>query len=196
MLILLDSFFSPSYSKVDRYIGIDAIYHIPRDITWHFEYTGRELFAVEKKLFDSSKKQPSYTFEDMVQRVFKARNGSMTEDSVRILLRRGARPDPEKPGFFQFSHDLKTSISSMFGRTSYEESLRVAEKIKCPVCIIKGEPGEDYEPRENFLKMVDTLKRHNGRVSYHLVAGAHHLHLNEPQKVAPIISGFLNNAFS
>lgn len=179
-----------------RYIGIDAFYPIPRDITWHLERTWTALFAIEKKLLDPSKKQPSYTLDDMVQRTVKARKGSVTEDSVRILLRRGARPDPDKPGCFKFSHDLKTGIPSMFGRTSYLESMKITEKIKCPVCIIKGEPGEDYEPRENFNKMVDTLKKHNRGVSYHLVPGTHHLHLNEPHKVAPIISEFLKTQFS
>lgn len=184
------------FRVVDRYIAIDVFYPIPHDLTWYLKLTFPPIFAIEEKLRDPSKLQRSYSFEDMVQRTVKAQQGSVTEDSARILLRRGARPDPEKPGFFLFSHDIKTGIPSIFGRTGHAELLELTKNIKCPICLIKGEPGGDYEPRKNFNKMVDLLKKQNGRVSYHSVPGTHHLHLNEPHKVAPIISEFLSKKFS
>ncbi|CAL8118850.1 unnamed protein product [Orchesella dallaii] len=64
------------------------------------------------------------------------------------------------------------------------------------VCAIKGDPGEDYEPRENYMRMVETIKKGNsGKVVFHLVPGTHHLHLNEPECVAPLISEFLDKKF-
>lgn len=177
-------------------MAIENLHAVGTDITYHLHRTYKKLFEVETKLTDPNITQPSYTFDEILQRTMKARKGTVTEEGVKTLLTRGAVPDSQDPDLFKFSHDLKTNIPSMFGRFTFKESLQVAGNIKCPVCVIKGDPGEDYEPRENFMEMVDAIKSSNeGKLEFHLIPGTHHLHLNEPSIVAPIISNFLNTTF-
>lgn len=177
-------------------MAIENLHAVPRDVTFHLDRTFRKLFEVETKLTDPNRIQPSYTYEEILRRTVKARKQTVTEEGVQSLLERGAVPDGKDPSLFQFSHDLKTNIPSMFGRFTYDESLNIASRIKCPVCVIKGDPGEDYEPRENFMKMVNAVKSANGgKLEFHLVPGTHHLHLNQPLAVAPIITNFLEKNF-
>lgn len=177
-------------------MAIENLHAVGRGIAFQVERTNKMLFEVETKLTDPTITQPSYTFDEILQRTMKARKGTVTEEGVKTLLNRGAVPDSENPDLFKFSHDLKTNIPTMFGRFTFEESLQTAGNIKCPVCVIKGDPGEDYEPRENFMKMVNAIKSSNGgKLEFHLIPGTHHLHLNEPSIVAPIISKFLHTSF-
>ncbi|ODN03188.1 putative serine hydrolase [Orchesella cincta] len=181
---------------VDRYIAIENLHVIDRDLLKTAQRTYKVLFQVEDKLTNPNIKQPSYPYDVLLQRVVKARRGTVTEEGIKTLLKRGAAPDPTNPNLFQFTHDLKTTIPSQYGRYTYEQSLKIASNLKCPVCVIKGDPGEDYEPREKYLEMVGAVKKANsGKVVFHLVPGTHHLHLNEPECVAPLISEFLDKKF-
>ena len=133
---------------------------------------------------------PGYDYDEIVQKSYLGREKSISVDGCKILLQRGAVQRPD--GKFSFTHDLRVTIPSAQGRFSDEQTMTIGSNISCPVCIIKGEPGNDYEPREQFLETVENIRKSNNKkVEFHLVPGTHHFHLNDPQLVAPIINKFL-----
>lgn len=50
-----------------------------------------------------------------------------------------------------------------------------------------------FEQPENYQKVLDIIKSGARKFEYHEVIGTHHVHLNEPEKIAPIIKNFLQN---
>jgi len=177
----------PEY--MDRYVALDTLHPIPLETVKSLRSSTKSVIDVEQKI--ATGQTPTYTYEEILQRTFDGRKGTVTMDGCKILLERGAVKLPN--GKYSFTHDLRVKIAAGAGRFSVEQSRMIGAEITCPVCVIKGEPGSDYEPRPNFLKGVDNLKKNSKNVEFHLAPGTHHFHLNEPHLIAPIISKFLDS---
>lgn len=66
-----------------------------------------------------------------------------------------------------------------------------AAHIKCPYLNIRAVPGLKFEQPEHYQEILDIIKIKSKRFHYEEVEGSHHVHLNNPEKVAPIIKAFL-----
>lgn len=71
--------------------------------------------------------------------------------------------------------------------------LAFAERIKCAYLNIRAVPGMEFDQPENYHKVLDIIKKTAKKFEYHEIDGTHHVHLNEPEKVAPIINEFLKS---
>lgn len=69
--------------------------------------------------------------------------------------------------------------------------LKYASQIKCAYLNIRAVPGMKFEQPESYQKVLDVIKLGAKKFEYHEVEGTHHVHLNEPEVVAPIINKFL-----
>lgn len=138
-----------------------------------------------------SNPRPSYTYDEILEKMHIAWNASLSKEGCKQLLIRGAEKVGEDK--YSFSHDLKTNIPAGFYILSAQTSEIMAQNIECPVCFIKGDPGADYEPREDLMKLYEKLEKHVPHAEFHLVSGTHHFHLDVPEIVGPIIDKFLNH---
>lgn len=77
------------------------------------------------------------------------------------------------------------------GLLSLEMVLEYASRIKCEYLNIKANPGLSYDRPENYTKVLDKIKSSSRRFEFKEVEGSHHVHLNEPEKVAPCIFDFM-----
>jgi len=68
--------------------------------------------------------------------------------------------------------------------------LACASRIKCRVLSIRASGGlmSVGKPEDVYLHTLDLMQQ----CEYHVVDGNHHLHLNNPERVAPLINKFLN----
>jgi hypothetical protein len=68
--------------------------------------------------------------------------------------------------------------------------LACASRIKCRSLNIRASRGFIYgdKPEEVYLHTLDLMQQ----CEYHFVDGTHHLHLNNPENVAPLINRLLN----
>lgn len=48
-----------------------------------------------------------------------------------------------------------------------------------------------FEKPEHYDIVLEKIKERAKKFEYHEVEGTHHVHLNEPEKVVPIITNFL-----
>ncbi|XP_014087418.2 probable serine hydrolase [Bactrocera oleae] len=178
--------------EVDKLINIDIAGPTVRSIERTAATTGWAL----DKLLDYEKlplkKLPCYSYEEMVKLVLDAYDGSVDEESVKVLMRRGMVPVPpemEKDGY-NFVRDLRLKVS-LLGMFTMEQVLAYAKQIRCKVLNIRAEPGMNFQNPQFYLEVIETLRKHAKLVIFEKVPGTHHLHLVTPERVAPIISDFI-----
>lgn len=136
-------------------------------------------------------KLPCYSYEEMIDIVKDAYDGSIDREEAKILMIRGMSPVPKhiaKDGY-NFARDLRLKVSLM-GMFSLEHVLSYAEQIKCNVLNIRALPGMKVENPETYPMVLEAMQKH-ANVEYVEVEGTHHLHLTTPERIAGIISSFL-----
>ncbi|XP_034101624.1 probable serine hydrolase isoform X1 [Drosophila sulfurigaster albostrigata] len=176
-------------NEVSKLINIDIAGPTVRGVQRMAEGTGKAL----DKFLDYEtlpvSKQPCYSYDEMVKLVLDAYDGSVDEQSVKILMKRGMKPNHEG---YLFARDLRLKVS-LLGLFTSEQTLAYARQIRCKVLNIRGVPGMKFEQADFYAEVIDTLKQHAQSVVYVEVPGTHHLHLVTPDRVAPHISQFLLN---
>ena len=131
---------------------------------------------------------------------------TITEAGADALLKRGVKPvvndktdtsntdtnntDTDKTDTkYVYTRDLRHRVTSLYGYSDDVLAGLIA-RITCPVLVVKGDHGRYYEPKEIPARMLEVYRR-NPEFNLAEVEGAHHVHLNEPEKVAPHIEKFV-----
>lgn len=139
------------------------------------------MFEFEK----SSMKRRVYTYEKALERLLSAI--PITKQSAEILLERGLVP---VEGGFAFARDLRVNFTNV-ARMSLDMALGMISKTQPRVLVILGEEGFFEKTLASTIKL---LKEQNYLCV--TVPGNHHVHLNNPQRVAPYISDFLQTTLT
>ncbi|XP_076584029.1 serine hydrolase-like protein isoform X3 [Chaetodon auriga] len=172
-VVLLDSYgFLPTELK-----------EVPKVMRQGFD----ELLQFEKKT--AEKKTRVYTLQNAVERLMAA-NPTLSEKSVHILLERGA---VQVEGGVVFSRDFRINLKNVV-RISFEESLEMQSRIRASVLVVLAEDGFeklflDSEQKKFVSVLLQAYRDRNHSVV--TVPGDHHIHLNNPEVVAPLVSDFL-----
>ena len=178
-------------SKVDLLIQIDALKpHIYNPAKLAATIQDRiENFMVADQRNQEKSEPPAYSYEEMVDRLNTGTFGSVTKEAAEYLLKRNIKRSEKYPGKFYFTRDsrLKYNYSPSF---SQPVSVELAKKLNMPHVFIKALNSPYYERREYFDEIIEILKG-NKKFEFHMVESTHHLHLTEPEKVAPIITDFI-----
>jgi len=190
--------------RVDRLILLDLIQVGPTKVSKTARATAKAL-EENIKIIDkmASAPEPLNTFEDAVAKAFMANNlihglGSISRESVETLMARGLRKvsqDKDGNDLYTWTADFRLRIPSPF-KVGLDQVEHFAEQIKCPMLIVKATDSQFYMSDEDASRILHVYKTHNPHFHYHRVEGGHHIHLNEPAKVAPLINKFLKANFS
>jgi len=178
-------------SKVDMLIQIDALKpHIydPARVAARLQDQVENFMIADQRNRDKSE-PPAYTYEDMVDRLNTGTFGSVTKEAAGYLLKRNIKRSEKYPGKFYFTRDsrLKYNFTPNF---SQPVSVELAKKLNMPHIFLKALNSPYYEPKNYYDEVIDILKG-NKNFEHHVVDSTHHMHLTEPEKVAPIISAFI-----
>uniref|UniRef100_A0A182VSV4 AB hydrolase-1 domain-containing protein n=1 Tax=Anopheles minimus TaxID=112268 RepID=A0A182VSV4_9DIPT len=178
--------------EVDRFISIDIAGPTVRD---HHKTAASTGDCIDKFLHYETlpeSKMPCYGYDEMIDLVLAAYDGSVDYDSVEVLMRRGMGLAPahfNKEGY-HFARDLRLKVA-LLGMFSMEQVLAYAERIKCKVLNIRADPGMKFDNPEVYANVMEVLKRTASKVVYYEIPGSHHLHLVTPDRVSKQISEFL-----
>lgn len=177
--------------RVAFVVGIDALKSHIR--THHFgNYLQRNIDKnVQLEFQRSDREPPAYDVDEMIDMWVSGTNGSVTRDCVKYILKRNAVPSKINPGKFYFSRDVRVKFSH-YTFVPQETSVEFAKRIKMPYCFIKATGSKYFEDKKFLLEVIDVLKENNPIFEWHMVEGTHHLHLTAPERVAGIITNFLN----
>ncbi|XP_067435077.1 serine hydrolase-like protein isoform X1 [Thunnus thynnus] len=187
----IGAMFSALYPEmVEALVLLDAFGFLPTDSTEISKVMRQgieEMLRFEKK---TEEKRRVYTYEKAVERLLAA-NPTLSEDSVNILLERGL-VRVEGAGFV-FSRDLRVNFKNPV-RISLEQSLEMQSRIRASILVVLSESGFERifsEPAQKKFgsTLLQCFRDRNHTVV--TVAGDHHVHLNNPEVVAPFVSDFL-----
>ncbi|XP_033831982.2 serine hydrolase-like protein [Periophthalmus magnuspinnatus] len=133
----------------------------------------------------SSKKKKVYTYAEALERLLAAI--PITKHSAQILLERGL---VSVEGGFAFSRDLRVNFRDVV-RMSLEQNLELYSRTQAGVLVILAAQGY-------FENTLSSVVQHfeERQCECVTVEGDHHVHLNNPEHVAPHISKFLQTKLS
>lgn len=107
----------------------------------------------------------------------------LSEPAARLLVERGVRP---VEGGFVWSSDPRLTLPTP-QRLSEAQLARLVAGIACPTTVIYADPPQAYFPEPLRTQRAELLP--DGRL--HVLAGTHHLHMEDPAAVAARMLAFL-----
>uniref|UniRef100_A0A8D8A2N8 Probable serine hydrolase n=1 Tax=Culex pipiens TaxID=7175 RepID=A0A8D8A2N8_CULPI len=181
--------------QVDLYIGLDCLKsHItePAEIVRRLEDRIPKGLLADERNRDQAE-PPSYTYEELVERLHQGSNRSVSKEVAPYLLNRNIAESSTQPGRFFFTRDSRLKfMHSVSVGWSQEMCLAMAKRMATmPYLFLKATDSPYYEDKKYFDQFVDVVRGVNPLFRLEYVEGGHHVHLSEANKVAPIVSSFL-----
>lgn len=178
----------PEY--VEHFIALDVITPSLIDIARRLKRQGKGLddFLHLESMDHNSR--PTYTYEEAVQHLHSNMNKFASKEGCEILTRRGTIRKPD--GRYYFSRDVRLKAEFDLGY-SRKYVLQFASNLQCKVLFIKANQGLSLLKPEEVDEFLDAIKKSAVLCEYHTVEGGHHVHLDFPERVTPLISNFLKH---
>jgi len=192
--------------QIKKLIAIDLLSFGPMPVNMHVKAARRsvlESIKVDAKL--KNPVEPKYSYEDAVARAFMASNlitnmflgtdeqhTQITQEAVETLMKRGLFKVGEDE--YTWSADLRLRIPTAFNMTE-DMTEEFNSKVQCPHLLIKSDKGPKYMSDEVYDRLLKVFRKNNPNFVYREVEGGHHLHLNTPEIVAPLVNEFLDKKF-
>jgi pimeloyl-ACP methyl ester carboxylesterase len=178
--------------RVDIVVNIEGM----KPYNYAFSTVIRELedslenFLAADLRNNSKSEPPSYTIDEMVERMFVGSFESVTRENIPYLLKRSIQPSKKHPGKFFFSSDgrLKHIVGFNFSLSTY---IDLAREIKIPYLMVKADKTPLLEDRANFDAVLNAMKESKNFEYFVADSLSHHVHLTEPEKVSGVISEFI-----
>ncbi|KAM5148833.1 serine hydrolase-like protein 2 [Mantella aurantiaca] len=169
-LILLDSYgFFPLHSDL-------LMSHLKKAIIHYSRLEGANSAKV-------------YTPEGALQRLLEG-NPSLNSDTAKVLLQRGTKTVPEG---VVFSRDIRVTVNNSVP-LSIEQCLQILKSIRANVHIVMANEGMSADLMRGVYTDMGQALIHGfqeslkDRFKSTVVDGNHFVHLNEPEKIATIIT--------
>uniref|UniRef100_A0A1I8PES6 AB hydrolase-1 domain-containing protein n=1 Tax=Stomoxys calcitrans TaxID=35570 RepID=A0A1I8PES6_STOCA len=178
-------------AKVDLLISLDVLKPLTRSpdkIIDNYSERLQSALKIERRMRNKSE-PPAYEWDQLVERLHTGTSKSVDLEACKFLLKRNIKPSTHEPHKYYFSRDSRLK-ASLFYAFSQEVPVEMGRRITCPHLFIKALGGPIYEERK-YLEEVLAILQQKPNFEYHAIEGTHHVHLNEPEKVAKIVNSFL-----
>ncbi|XP_053675861.1 probable serine hydrolase [Anopheles nili] len=133
---------------------------------------------------------PSYTYEEAIDRLYEGTVNSITREACPFLLQRNIRKSSKFPDKYYFARDSRLKYGAGF-LWSQEVNKRLAQNLTMPFLFIKATESPFWERKQNYDEVIEILQRNNPHFELQYVEGTHHVHLSNPERVAPFVRDFL-----
>lgn len=145
------------------------------------------LLLAESKLGNDP---PSYDYATILDKLMTGYNGSLTEDSAKTLLERGSVKHDN--GKYSFTYDPRVKVRNILSLT-FEQQKVFARQLDCEFLLIKASKGPIYEDQALYDEIIGIYKERAKVFKYVVLEGTHHVHMNNPDIVAPVINDFMSS---
>lgn len=162
---------------------------LPRAVAKHIEYD--ELFMKDPTLESTA---PVYTEEQALKKMMEAHGNSLTEQSARILMKRGVKKHPSKDGLI-FTRDIRQKLPTLDPAPTEETMIKFINRMKCDILVIRAKQGAYQLPPSLRQKYYSIYERNCRLFQDAEIDGTHHLHMNNPEQTARAINEFLRESF-
>lgn len=181
--------------RVDLMVGIDALKSHIRNkerVAPVLQYCYDNLLIADERNRNKTE-PPAYSYDETVQRLNEATNGSVTLETCKYILRRNLRKSEKYPEKYFFARDNRLKYSG-FMHLPQEVSIEFAKRMEMPYLFIKASKSPYYEKKEYFDEMINVMKNSNKNFEWHFIEGTHHLHLTSPETISEILCNFIKKA--
>lgn len=177
--------------KVDLVVGLDALKPHQRTVPRQIETiaTRMEEFLKEDERNRSDAEPPSYTYEELIERLFVGSFHSVNRDTCQYLLARNIKRSKYNPNKFYFIRDRRLKYYNyQIGNQEFVNDM--AKRITCPYLFVKAKGSTYFEDRKYYFDTLAYMKE-NPRFELASVEGSHHFHLNNPKDISETINNFI-----
>ncbi|CAG9808649.1 unnamed protein product [Chironomus riparius] len=133
---------------------------------------------------------PSYTLEEMIEKVHVGSFGNITSESAPYILERNIKKSFKVPGKYFFSRDPRLRNLIL---TPHPENLTLcgAKNMTAPYLFLYS-PESPLFAKEFFFDQFLEASQENSKFQQVLVdSESHHYHLNEVEKISEVVAKFL-----
>ncbi|XP_046387405.1 serine hydrolase-like protein isoform X2 [Ischnura elegans] len=189
---MLGSFFAAMYPEtVKKLVMIDIVQIRVSPIAFHsmaFRANYERLFAVESKT--SGNQRPTYTKDELLKRMIASRTTRIGDRSAAALMSRCINNDSGEPGGYYLSIDQKGK-ASVHVPLSSELMCAVMQSIRCELLMVRASESRGTFQLNGTPELVEVFRKCCSRFESVTVEGYHDVHMDHPERVAPIVSKFL-----
>lgn len=181
-------------NRVDMMISFDILkprIYSTSEITYHLT-KGFEAFLTNDQRNQENVEPPAYSYEEIVERLIAGTGKSVDRENAKYLLERNIKPSSKFPGKFYFTRDRRLQ-SALLMHMPQVDQLEIAKTLTMPFLFIKASDSSytSSSTVEDDLEAFEILKTHSTFQHCIIKSNSHHVHLVEPEKVAPIINEFI-----
>ncbi|KAL0842014.1 hypothetical protein ABMA28_014231 [Loxostege sticticalis] len=174
---------------VDCYIAIDSLVADDFNLDHVVERLPSILNKIEIEQSRLSDEPPSYPIEELHKMWHLGTRKSVALESVKYLSQRGTKPSTKDPNKYYFSRDSRLK-HTLFQPENKKFVEALVQRLKCPTLYIKG-IDSPFASDEFSIEMRELIEKNNPDYEIHFVPGTHHVHLNNPERLAPLIKQFM-----
>ncbi|CAG9783694.1 unnamed protein product [Diatraea saccharalis] len=174
---------------VDFYIAIDSLIYDDFDLNQVVERYPSILKKLRLAQTRLDVEPPSYTKDEIAKKWHLGTNKSVSLESTQYLMKRGLKQSSKDPNKYYFSRDSRLKYS-MFKPENKQFVEALVRRLKCPTLYVKA-IDSPYASDEFSVQMREIIEQNNENYEIHFVPGTHHVHLNNPELIAPLILNFL-----
>ncbi|CAH1156116.1 unnamed protein product [Phaedon cochleariae] len=178
-------------TEIDFLICLDAIR--PRQTTNVLPEITKtiELYMKTDEFMRKGHEPPSYSIEEIKKKLSEPIENSILLEYTQFLMERGIAPSKKYPGKYYFTRDPRVKISNFFV-ISDEEVSQSIPLMKMPIFFVKASDSPYFFGKtEIFFEFLDAHRKNNTNFEHHFIEGTHHVHLNNPERVAPLVKNFI-----
>ncbi|XP_053692532.1 serine hydrolase-like protein [Sabethes cyaneus] len=178
---------------VDLFVAIDAFQpYFPGKMLEHLAHHIERTLASD--MANRRNELPKvYTHQEMLEKIHHGLASTIPKEICHHLLARNIAASKHRPEKYFFRQDSRTKFPNVLG-WSMETNAQAARNITCPVLIIKATDSIHYSDPDECKQLIELMKKKpSSHVTFVTVKGCHYVHLIEPERVANVITHFLNS---
>lgn len=173
---------------VDFFVAVDILIYDDYDLDFVVDKYPKIFLKTYEAQCRLGQEPPSYTMDQIKQKWFLGTRKSVALESVPYLASRGTLPSKADPNKYYFSRDSRLKYV-LFHPEDKKFTEALIRRLKCPTLFIKA-VDSPYATDEFSMEMCSVIERSNPQFESQYVPGTHHVHLNNPETVAPLILDF------
>lgn len=173
---------------VDFFVAVDILIYDDYDLNFvidKYPKIFQKTYEAQSRL---DEEPPSYTMEEIKQKWYLGTKKSVALESVPYLAKRGILPSKSDQSKFYYSRDSRLKYI-LFHPEDKKFTEALIRRLKCPTLFIKA-VDSPYATDPFSMEMCEIIEKSNPQFESHYVPGTHHVHLNNPEIVAPLILNF------
>ncbi|KAG5671938.1 hypothetical protein PVAND_002106 [Polypedilum vanderplanki] len=182
-------------NQVDMVVSIDIL---KPPIYGKKEIENRLNFAYENFLIADGRNRekiepPAYEYDELIEKLIIGSSKSVTKGTAPFLLERNILPSKKFPKKYYFSRDRRLQFAILVN-IPQEYQVEIAKRLTMPFLFIKASSSHwtSSSTKERDDEVLKILNQQPNFQHCIVESNSHHVHLVEPEKVAPLINEFLN----